>query len=330
MSRADINERELEKLPNFYLYVDEFQSFANESFADILSEARKYKLNLTIAHQYIEQMSDEVRAAVFGNVGTMVSFRVGSYDAEVLEREFAPTFTSEDIVNLGAFQIYLRLMIDGIGSKPFSARTMPPLEKQDITFADDIITSSREKYGNPREEVEKIVREKTQHENTSKESKDNGNGNNSNGRNRGSNGNSNNHSNNDYSHQRREKKVLDADMANSLKAAIEKGKVKEVKEDSISLSEMSLLTKNGNSKSKKSKEPSTENSNALRDALKDVLGNVKEENKKESSKKENITKAEKKAERNNTNSPKEISEKELKDILGVAQFTYVCYTLFCE
>jgi len=114
-------ERELRVLPSFYLYVDEFQSFANESFADILSEARKYKLNLTIAHQYIEQMSDEVRAAVFGNVGTMVTFRVGAYDAEVLEKEFAPQFTAEDLVNLGVYQIYLKLMIDNVSSQPFSA-----------------------------------------------------------------------------------------------------------------------------------------------------------------------------------------------------------------
>ncbi len=98
MSRADIPERTLKTMPNFYLFVDEFQSFANESFADILSEARKYKLNLTIAHQYIEQMEEEVRAAVFGNVGTMIVFRVGAYDAEVLEKEYAPTFTAEDIV----------------------------------------------------------------------------------------------------------------------------------------------------------------------------------------------------------------------------------------
>src|SRR3989344_4003011 len=88
MSRADLSERELDKLPNAYLYVDEFQNFANESFADILSEARKYKLNLVVAHQYIEQMTEEVRAAVFGNVGTMIVFRVGAFDAEVLEKEF--------------------------------------------------------------------------------------------------------------------------------------------------------------------------------------------------------------------------------------------------
>src|SRR3989344_625672 len=128
MSRSDVTEAELGKLPNFYLYVDEFQSFANKSFADILSEARKYKLALNIAHQYIEQMAEEVRAAVFGNVGTTIAFRVGSFDAEILEKEFAPVFISEDIVNLGDHQMYLKLMIDGLTSKPFSATTLPPLE----------------------------------------------------------------------------------------------------------------------------------------------------------------------------------------------------------
>jgi len=128
MSRADKSEAELHKLPNFYLYVDEFQSFANKSFADILSEARKYKLNLTITHQYIEQMEEEVRDAVFGNVGTMVTFRVGAFDAEVLEKEFAPQFTAEDLVNLGIYQIYLKLMIDGMPSKPFSAVTCRQLD----------------------------------------------------------------------------------------------------------------------------------------------------------------------------------------------------------
>src|SRR3989344_2990907 len=124
MSRADKNESELTKLPNFYLYVDEFQSFANKSFADILSEARKYKLNLTIAHQYIEQMEEEVRDAVFGNVGTMMTFRVGAFDSEVLEKEFAPTFMAVDLVSLGFRQLYLKLMIDGVSSQPFSAKSM--------------------------------------------------------------------------------------------------------------------------------------------------------------------------------------------------------------
>ncbi len=158
LSRADLTKDEMKKMPNFYLYVDEFQSFANESFADILSEARKYNLNLTIAHQYIEQMSEEVRAAVFGNVGTMISFRVGSFDAEILEKEFAPTFTAEDIVNLGFAQIYLRLMIDGIGSKPFSARTLPPLQKEDGSFLEEIIGASRRKYTKPRAEIEELIK----------------------------------------------------------------------------------------------------------------------------------------------------------------------------
>lgn len=159
MSRADTSAQELAKLPNSYLYVDEFQSFANKSFADILSEARKYKLNLTIAHQYIEQMEEEVRAAVFGNVGTMISFRVGAYDAEVLEKEFAPVFTAQDMVNLGFAQIYLKLMIDGVSSQPFSATTLPPIEAPRISHRDQIIAASRRQFGKPREEVERIIAE---------------------------------------------------------------------------------------------------------------------------------------------------------------------------
>ncbi len=158
MSRADTSESALYKLPNFYLYVDEFQSFANKSFADILSEARKYKLNLTITHQYIEQMEEEVRAAVFGNVGTMVTFRVGAFDAEVLEKEFAPQFTIEDLVNLGIYQVYLKLMIDGVGSSPFSATTMAPIERPSVSFREQIIESSRKTFGAPRLAVEEEIK----------------------------------------------------------------------------------------------------------------------------------------------------------------------------
>ncbi len=159
MSRADKSATELQKLPNFYLYVDEFQSFANKSFADILSEARKYKLNLTLAHQYIEQMEEEVRDAVFGNVGTMITFRVGAYDAEVLEKEFAPVFTAEDLVNLGSFQIYLKLMIDGIGSQPFSARTMPRMMEPEISYVEEVIEHSRKAFARPKTLVEKVIAE---------------------------------------------------------------------------------------------------------------------------------------------------------------------------
>lgn len=156
MSRADTggSEGNLANLPQFYFYVDEFQSFANESFAGILSEARKYKLNLTIAHQYIEQMTEEVRNAVFGNVGTMITFRVGAFDAEVLEKEFAPTFDAEDLVNLGFAQIYLKLMIDGVSSRPFSARTLPPIERNETSYRQQIRDHSRRQYGRPRDEVQ--------------------------------------------------------------------------------------------------------------------------------------------------------------------------------
>lgn len=158
MSRADVGAEVVRSLPPFYLYVDEFQSFANESFADILSEARKYKLSLTIAHQYIEQMSDEVRAAVFGNVGTMISFRVGSYDAEVLEKEYAPAFTAEDLVNLGFAQIYLKLMIRGVGSPPFSATTLARPKLPVNNFGNAVVAASRQQFARPRAEVEADIR----------------------------------------------------------------------------------------------------------------------------------------------------------------------------
>ncbi len=159
MSRADVTETELQKLPNFYLYVDEFQSFANKSFADILSEARKYKLNLTLAHQYIEQMEEEVSAAVFGNVGTLAVFRVGAFDAEFLEKEFAPALLAEDLVNLGIYQIYLKLMIDGVTSPPFSAVTLPPIERPSHSFREQVLEHSRATFSRPRGVVENEIKE---------------------------------------------------------------------------------------------------------------------------------------------------------------------------
>jgi len=154
MSRADLSADKLAKLPNFYFYVDEFQNFANETFAEILSEARKYKLNLTIAHQYIEQMEEPVRDAVFGNVGTTIVFRVGPFDAEVLETIFLPKFTKEDIVALDRRQIYITLMIDGVGSAPFSAITIPPIEPPPVSHKDEVLSSSRIQFAVPRANVE--------------------------------------------------------------------------------------------------------------------------------------------------------------------------------
>ncbi|MBY0538582.1 type IV secretion system DNA-binding domain-containing protein [Patescibacteria group bacterium] len=157
MSRADLPLAQMKVMPNFYFYVDEFQSFANATFANILSEARKYHLNLIIAHQYIEQMEEEVRDAVFGNVGTTISFRVGPFDAETLETVFTPRFLAADLVNLGFAQIYLTLMIDGIGSQPFSARTLDPIKPPAISYKDMVIAASRRNFTKPRLEVEKIV-----------------------------------------------------------------------------------------------------------------------------------------------------------------------------
>ncbi len=157
MSRAELPDKELRLAPNFYLYVDEFQNFANDTFSEILSEARKYHLNLIIAHQYVEQMDEEVRAAVFGNVGTTVAFRVGPFDAEVLETVFFPQFTKEDLVNLGARQIYLSLMIDGVGSPPFSAITIPPIEPPLHSLRTTVVESSRTTYGTARADVEGAI-----------------------------------------------------------------------------------------------------------------------------------------------------------------------------
>lgn len=155
MSRVDVPEKERR---DFYLYIDEFQNFSTDSFANILSEARKYRLNLILAHQYIEQLSDKVRPAVFGNVGTMVVFRVGATDAEELVKEFTPTFTEEDLVNLPKYEMYLKLMIDGISSNPFSARGLPPLTKEEKTGnMDKVIRYSRDKYASEREAVEEKI-----------------------------------------------------------------------------------------------------------------------------------------------------------------------------
>jgi hypothetical protein len=157
MSRADVAPSELRNLPNFYCFVDEFQSFVNDSFADILSEARKYKLSLSIAHQYIDQMPDNVRSAVLGNVGTTVAFRVGPFDAEILEKVFLPTFTREDLVNLGFAQIYLTLSIDGVGSPPFSAVTLPRLVTLEESHASEVIAYTRQHYARPRAVVENEI-----------------------------------------------------------------------------------------------------------------------------------------------------------------------------
>jgi len=154
MQRVNVPE---EKRRDFFLYIDEFQNFATESFVNILSEARKYRLSLILGHQYIAQMDEKVRDAVFGNVGTIICFRVGAEDAEWLEKEFVPEFTAEDLVNLGKYNIYLKLMIDGIAGRPFSAQTLAPFPKPEKSNKEKIIKVSRERYGTPRKEVEEKI-----------------------------------------------------------------------------------------------------------------------------------------------------------------------------
>ncbi|MBU6447658.1 type IV secretion system DNA-binding domain-containing protein [Patescibacteria group bacterium] len=158
LSRVDIPE---EQRNDFYLYVDEFQNFATESFATILSEARKYRLNLVVGHQYIGQLINDkntkVRDAVFGNVGTIICFRIGAADAEFLEKEFYPTFTENDLVNIPKHTIILRLMINGVASDPFTAETLPPTTYQRTNNAEKIIRVSRERYANPSSDVEQKI-----------------------------------------------------------------------------------------------------------------------------------------------------------------------------
>jgi DNA-directed RNA polymerase subunit RPC12/RpoP len=141
---------------DFYVFVDEFQNFANESFASILSEARKYRLNLMLAHQYIEQLDEKVKPAIFGNVGTIIVMRVGGEDAAAMETEFAPVFLPEDLVSLAKTQIYLKLSIDGVATKPFSANTLPPIAKR-MQSEEKVIFVSRERYAEPRAVIEEKV-----------------------------------------------------------------------------------------------------------------------------------------------------------------------------
>ena len=154
-SRVDLVGKE--ELQPFYLYIDEFQNFTTPSIATILSEARKYKLILNVAHQFIDQLKDDIKASVFGNVGTRAVFRVGEKDAEFFEKMFHPEFTGSDITHLNNFNAYLSLLVHGKPVKPFNLETYPP-EPADFTRLDMLKKQSYEKYGRPREKVEAEIR----------------------------------------------------------------------------------------------------------------------------------------------------------------------------
>lgn len=144
--------QEEENRKPFYLYVDEMHSFISLSFADILAEARKYKLSLFLAHQYIEQIHEKIRYAIFGNVGTIIIFRVGAEDARHLAQEVYPTFAAEDLINLPKYAMYLKLMIDGSTSIPFSAETLP-LTSREWKLKNHIKATVKKKYGKVGREI---------------------------------------------------------------------------------------------------------------------------------------------------------------------------------
>jgi len=150
MSRVDLPEEERK---DFYLYIDEFHNFTTDSIVSILSEARKYRLNLIIAHQFIKQLSEKIRDAVFGNVGSLASFRVGPEDADLVAKQLEPIFNSYDLINLDNFNAYLKLIINGQVGMPFSLMTVPPApgDSSVVAAAKEF---SRTTYGRPRQEIE--------------------------------------------------------------------------------------------------------------------------------------------------------------------------------
>ena len=151
--RATIPEEERKP---FYLYVDEMQSFVSLSFADMLAEARKYKLSLFLTHQYMEQLHEKIRSAIFGNVGTLIAFRVGSTDAEYLSKEFYPNFAASDLISLPKYSMYLKLMIDGATSMPFSAQTLP-VSNDIYSLKNKMINRSRQMHARSKDEVEREI-----------------------------------------------------------------------------------------------------------------------------------------------------------------------------
>ncbi len=158
MSRTDIP---LDERKDFYLYIDEFHNFTTDSIATILSEARKYRLNLNIAHQFIAQLPENIRDAVFGNVGSMVCFRIGADDAEFVCKQYAPVFNAQDLTNIDNYNAYVKLMIKGAISRPFNMKCYPPT-KGNLEIALAVKELSRLKYGKPRELVERNIMEQSQ------------------------------------------------------------------------------------------------------------------------------------------------------------------------
>jgi hypothetical protein len=139
---------------DFYLFIDEFQNFSTDAFASILAEARKYRLCLVLSHQYIDQLPLPIRQAVFGNVGTLIAFRVGYTDAEVMEQEFGKTIPASELADLGRYEAIVKLLADGTNVTPFRAKMLPALDNF-IGRKENLIPCSRERFATPRAIVEK-------------------------------------------------------------------------------------------------------------------------------------------------------------------------------
>ncbi len=150
LSRVDDSTR---SFPPFYLHIDEFQNVSTPAIASILSEARKYKLSLTVAHQFIAQLDQNIKDAVFGNVGSLAAFRIGAEDAQFLESQFAPVFEAKDMMNVPNYNAFVRMLVNGVPTKPFSLATMPPFETDPSQVA-AVIEASMARYGRLRTEVE--------------------------------------------------------------------------------------------------------------------------------------------------------------------------------
>ena len=155
LQRADQPEEERQ---DFSLFIDECQNLATPILSSILSESRKYRLNLTLTNQYLDQIPDGIKKSILGNVGTLVSFRLGAPDAVELEQEFAPEFNAIDLENMGRHQICLKLAIDNMVSRPFSAETLPPIASTTNNNRENIIKTSREKYGTRKAVIEDKIR----------------------------------------------------------------------------------------------------------------------------------------------------------------------------
>lgn len=141
---------------DFYLYIDEFQNITTDSIASILSEARKYRLSLNIAHQYIAQLEEGIKNAVFGNVGSMAVFRVGAEDATFLEPKFKPVFSAHDITKLDNYNAYINMLVAGQPTKPFNLKTLAPVHGN-MEIVESLKQLSYVKYGRDREEIESEI-----------------------------------------------------------------------------------------------------------------------------------------------------------------------------